>query len=777
MHRLGASTPDWPTPLARIAAGLADGRSSGETTRVMLAGERVWAGAIAVCLVAALAGGARVASAATVADLAALVDPFVGTDGNGHTFPGAAGPFGMVQFSPVTVGGGAAGYRYSERRLRGFAVTRLSGSGCTNYGDVPLMPTTSPPRSSPVSDPGAFTAGFSHRDEVATPGSYQVRLDSGISVGLTVTARTGLGVFGYPIAAAKPTILIAPSGSANHQRATVHVVGRNLVEGSATSAAFGGACGHPHGRYTVYFVLEFERPFAGFGVWSGGRLAAGARQETGAGVGAYVSFSRSPPPGPVRVKAGISFVSIANAQQNLAAEATSWNFTETQARARASWNRLLARIRVSGGTHAEQENFYTALYHALLQPSIFSDVNGEYLGLDGKVQFARGYTQYANFSEWDTYRGQVQLLALLAPQQASDIVRSLLADGQQLGRLPRWPVAAAETGLMIGDPSDLVIADAYAFGAHGFDAALALRAMVAGAASPRERPGLAAYLKLGYIPGAAATTLEYSTADFAISQLAAALGDAPNAQAALTRSDDWRQTFNQQNGFVEPRLADGTFPAGIDPASTNGFVEGDAWQYTFMVPQDMGGLLGAIGSPAAARQRLDAFFAKLNAGPSAPHAWLGNEPSFLAPYAYLWLGTPWRSEEVVRRALTTLFQPSPTGLPGNDDLGAISAWYVWGALGLYPAIPAAPGLAVVGPLFARATITLANGRATHISATGGRYVRSLLLNGKPYSSSWLPLSEIATGGTLTFIRSPSPGAWATAPTSVPPSFPPGATPR
>jgi predicted alpha-1,2-mannosidase len=700
------------------------------------------------------------APTAAAADPAALVDPFIGTEGNGHTFPGADVPFGMVQFSPVTVAGGPGGYRYSELRLSGFAVTRLSGAGCTNFGDVRLMPVASPP----AGDPTAVTAAFSHGAEQAGPGSYQVRLADGVSAALTVTTRTGLGVFAYPRGEPQGTLLVEASAAANHRSAGIRLLGRDRIVGSSTSAAFGGACGHPPGRYTVYFALAFSRPFAHAGVWPGGNAYASFDTRSGA---------------PVEVKVGISYVSIANALGNLAAEATSWSFATVQARARSRWNSLLRRVRVSGGTADEQRVFATAIYHALLFPSVFSDANGQYLGEDGKVHAAAGYTQYTNVSGWDLYRGEMQLLAFLAPREASDVVRSLLADAQQTGQLPKWPVASAETGLMIGDPSDAIIADAYAFGARGFDAGLALQQMLAGASVPQpahagyvERPALAAYLAHGYIPGAAATTLEYAIADFAIAQLAGALGDQTDAQTMLGRSADWQQTFDAQTGFAAPRLGDGSFPAKLDPTSTTGFVEGDGWQYTFLVPQNMGGLLAALGPPGSARQRLDRFFARLNAGPTAPNAWLGNEPSFFIPYAYLWLGQPWRSEDVVHRALTTLFTTQPSGLPGNDDLGALSAWYVWSALGVYPVIPGVPGFAVVAPLFPHATVELPSGATLHLDAAGGgRYVRSLTLDGSAFPASWLPLAQVAGGARLRFTLGPTPSSWGT--TSTPPSFAPG----
>ena len=496
------------------------------TAPLRAGGARIWPVLLGL-VVCALVGSQTATTSLSSADPVSLVDPFIGTEGNGHTFPGADVPFGMVQFSPVSVGGGPGGYEFDDSRLSGFSLTRLSGAGCTNYGDVPLTPTAGPPRSSPARDPWAFTSGFSHTGEVAQPGYYQVGLSSGISVALTATTRTGLGVFTYPASVSNGTLLIDPSASANHESATIHVVGSTHVVGSATSDAFGGGCGHPPGRYTVYFALAFAQPFTHFGVWSGSGIAPGRRQQTGAHAGAYVSFdTQNARAVPVRV--GISYVSVANALGNLAADHPSWSLDAVKERAQARWAELLGRIRVSGGSQAQEETFYTALYHALLFPNVFSDANGEYLGEDGHVHTAAGYTQYTNFSEWDIYRGEMQLLALLAPRQAGDIIRSLIADGRQMGQLPRWLVANTETGLMVGDPADAIIGDAFAFGARRFNATLALREMLAGAGipSPRrtrtsataargdeERPALGSYLSRGYIPDAPSTTLEYSIAD------------------------------------------------------------------------------------------------------------------------------------------------------------------------------------------------------------------------------------------------------------------------
>jgi predicted alpha-1,2-mannosidase len=713
----------------------------------------------------------------------AFVDPLIGSDGNGNTFPGADVPFGAVQFSPVTLGGGTGGYRYSEGRLRGFAVTRLSGMGCTNYGDLPLLPVAGPPAMSAAAAPGEMTVAYSHRQEIAQPGSYQVKLRSGVSAALTVTTRTGLAVFTYPASARRGTLLLDPSGAANAKRAVIRLLGDGRVVGSATSAAYGGPCGHARGRYTLHFALAFDRPMGSFGTWVGRRVEPGSRARAGRDVGAFVSFDTRRQH-VVRVKVGVSFVSVANALLNLGREGQSWSFQAVQARARARWQRLLSQIQVHGGSPAAKKIFYSALYHSLLAPSVFSDANGQYLGRDGRIRVAEGYTRYANFSGWDIYRSQIPLLALLVPHETSDMIRSLVVDGAEAGQLSKWLLANVETNLQIGDPGDAIISGAYAFGARDFDAALALHEMLRGATSPTppvnaasrgylERPALAQYLARGYIAGRPATTLEYAIADFAIAQLATALGDQADATASLARSGSWRNTFNPRTGFVGPRLGDGSYPDDFDPTSGKGFVEGNAWQYTLMVPQDMGDLLAAIGPRAAVIHRLDGFFAKLNAGPDTPHAWLGNEPSFAAPFAYLWLGAPARTEEVVQRAQRTLFTTKPDGLPGNDDLGAISSWYVWTALGLYPAIPAVGGLAVFGPQFPRVTITLGTGKQIKLATAGsGPYIQALTVNRIADNSSWLPLDAITGGAGLIFTLSRAPTSWATTPQSAPPSFHP-----
>ncbi len=776
-------------------------------------------------------------------DPARWVGPFVGTDasaqdygtggGAGNTFPGATTPFGMVQWSPDTQlqdVSYAGGYRWGDTRIGGFGLTHLSGAGCGVYRDVPFLPTTAPITSSPAQPASSdlapqFVASFDHRHEHASPGYYRVTLDprtpKAVDTELSATTRTGAARLTFP-RTRTASVLVNPGGSAMaDSAASVHVdPTRREVSGSASSGRF---C-YQGGDYTVYFAAVFDRPFSAYGTWQRQRLDAGGRdaRDTSAfpenygpvpggpthlsgdpsgtaQAGAYVSFdTRSNRT--VRVRVGVSFVSVQQARRNLAAEQPSFAFDRVRARARTRWNSLLRRADVSGGTQEQTRTFYTALYHALLAPRTFSDVDGRYPGMDGTVHVAHGFTKYADFSGWDVYRSQVPLLALLAPDQASDLVSSLLADAEQSGELPKWPFADQQTDVMTGDPADPAIAGAWALGARRFDPHRALAAMVHGATSydpPAgrryvERPGLREYNALGYIPaeeehhlggaaaaaapgavwGPAATTLEYSTADFAVAAFARAscLEDA-TTRRLLARSGSWRALFNPGTGYVEPRSATGAFSPTFSPTSEDGFVEGDAAQYTWHVLHDPAGLVRAMGGSARAAARLDRFFAKLNAGPTSPYAFLGNEPSLHIPYLYDWVGQPWKAARTVRAAMLSLYAPTPGGMPGNDDLGTMSAWWVFGALGFYPALPGTQVLALGSPLFPRVTLHLAGG-LVHLDAPGAPnapFVAGLTVDGRAHPAPWLSATTLRRGTRIRFTMSPAPTRWGTARSATPPS--------
>jgi predicted alpha-1,2-mannosidase len=726
------------------------------------------------------------ASAHVDLDPASNVDPFIGTDtspanaqlssgfNSGNVFPGASLPQGMVQWSPDTTSK-PGGYRYQQSSIYGFSLTHFSGRGCSSYQDFPFMPTTEPITISPTHS-SAYASTFSHQQEVASPGYYQVYLNnSNIAVALTATLRSGFGRFTYP-SSTESTILINAGGSAtgNSDNGTgVQIIGNNQVVGSASSGHF---CGKAN-TYTIYFAAIFDHSFTSLGTWNGEDLTPGTRMSSGKHSGAYVTFDTTQNP-VIQVKVGISFVSSANAYANVQAENPGWNFDSVRQNARAAWNARLSAIQVTGGTATELQVFYTALYHAYLHPNVFSDANGQYLGFDGQIHLAQGYIQYDNFPSWDMYRSLVALLALLDPRETSDMMQSLVADAQQSGGgLPRWEVANDNSAGMIGDSPDALIATSYAFGARNFDVQGAWRAMEAGASQPgtrsgryEVREGLSDYLRLGYVSiqgqadASAAITLEYAIDDFAIAQFAEALGKTHEYETYLQRAHNWHNVFNLAKGYIEPRNQDGNFIKHFDPTSKSGFVEGDSTQYSWLVPQDLHGLFIAMGGNDKAAERLDKFFTQLNAGPTSPYAFMGNEPCFAMPWEFDAAGAAYKTQEVVRRIETQLFTASPGGLPGNDDGGALSSWYVFAVLGIYPEIPGMAGFMLDSPLFPSVKVHMGNGQVLQITGDGASegtpYVQSLSLNGQDYKYSWMPFDALANGAMLRFTLGSSPNqAW------------------
>jgi predicted alpha-1,2-mannosidase len=750
-------------------------------------------------------------------DLAPYVNPFIGTEGYGNTFPGATVPFGMMQWSPDTTVNGF--YKYRDSTIRGFSLTHLDGAGCPAYADIPFLPTIEPIKASPATNLSDYASSFSHEHEQAAPGFYSVKLNSGVEVKLSVTARAGFGVFTYP-SSSEANLLINAGGSATgNSIASVQIIGDKEVVGSAMSGVFCGS----HTSYTIFFAAQFDRPFKHFGTWNAASVNPNLRTSIAKQAGAILTFDTTQERD-VKVKVGISFVSIENARLNCNSEINGWDFDAVRQKARATWNRWLNRILVEGGTRQEKEIFYTALYHALISPNVFTDVNGEYIGFDRLVHTARGYTHYTNLSDWDIYRTVVQLQALLAPRETSDMMQSLVADAEQSGWLPNWPFANDVADVMGGDNPVPLITTAYAFGAKDFDTQAALRYMVKGGTQSgtgihgyTERPHLAEYLQRGYVPFysfgldnsivAGSVTLEYANDDFAIAQFAEALGDMVTHRTFMRRAQNWQNLFDAEIGFIRPRRASGVFLEGFDAdavlphsevpwdrSDQAGFQEGTTWQYTWMIPYNYQGLFQAIGGNGEVIRRLDKFFTKLS-GWGTPYFNIANEPDFVAPYAYTFAGAPSRTQKTVRRIMRETFKPIPDGLPGNDDLGATSAWYIWGAIGLYPAIPGVGGFIISSPSFSSITIRLgdarplagqpdwgADGRQIRItyeeSSTSNPYVQKLTLNGKSYSRAWLPMEIINSGTTtLKFTLSDTPNTtWASNPADAPPSFTDGQAP-
>ncbi|WP_406235689.1 GH92 family glycosyl hydrolase [Isoptericola jiangsuensis] len=752
------------------------------------------------------------AARAPAQDLAAEVNPFIGTTNAGNVYPGPTVPFGMVAFSPEMTAlpgkrfpiAAPGGYEWRSNGVRGFSLTHVNGTGCTGAsGDIPLMPVTLPVELSPSSaDAGVrYTSLLDHAKESASPGAYTLTLDNGVAVSLAATARTAVGQFQFP--ADKPANLLFRTSDSEVGSSDSTIIidpATRTVRGSVTSGNFCGylAEDRRESYYTLHFVAEFDQPFEVGGTWRDDSVQAGAREggggttygskghpPAGKGAGGWISFDAKRTP-QVTARIGISYVDEAGARANLRRESPQGTtVAATQAATRAKWNELLGQVRVQGGTPDERTVFYTALYHAMLAPNLHSDGDGRYRGMDGKVHALakRQQAQYANYSGWDVYRSQLQLLTLLQPQVGSDVAQSLLNQADQNGGVwDRWTHITGATGVMNGDPSPPSVAAIHAFGGRSFDLQRAYASLKKAATVPTardldkrgcpvlcvgQRPGLDQWLALKYMPegapgwGSAADTLEMVSADFGLSELALAAGDAQGARQFRERSGWWRNLYNPkataQQGYIQPRNADGSWPA-FDPAADDGFVEGSGAQYLWMVPFDPAGLFEALGGREASIARLDAFFrtpdgawAVTKSGPL--HAELDNEPSIAAPWLYNFLGQPWKTQETVRQAMRQIWTNTPEGMPGNDDLGQMSSWYVWSALGLYPVYPGRADLVIGSPLFTEAVITRPGAKIV-VRARGAAmdapYVQSLQVDGKASNASWLPASFVQRGGTLDF---------------------------
>jgi predicted alpha-1,2-mannosidase len=728
------------------------------------------AGCVAVLLAGLQACVATGQSSTTPFD---SVDPLIGTMGSGNTFPGATLPFGMVQWSPDTNRDGW--YFYNEKQLYGFSLTHLSGAGCPMYGDFAVLPMVEEMATSPGAK---FTpAPFDRKDEKAQPGYYAVTMNNGVRVEMTVTERAGVARFTFP-QGSDTRMLINAGSSANsipapNEKPKDHQAFGNHIEvkqdGTFSGwASAGRFCGSDSG-YKIYVAGKFSKKFKAKALWRDDELLKHAKSATGKHTGALVDFGKQ---SELILKIGVSFVSEEGAKANLEKEIPGRDFEQVHQQAKSTWSALLDRVAVEGGTPERRKIFYTGVYHSFVSPTLFSDEDGQYMGFDGKVHSVSGTqkAQYANFSDWDTYRNTVQLQSLFEPERESDMMQSLVNDAEQSGWLPKWEAANDVTYVMGGDSPAVLPSQAYAFGARNFDTKSALEYMVKGGTQPgkgphdgEEREFLADYLKLGYSPidkdrRGASQTLEYASDDFAIAQFAKAVGKDDVYKQFLKRSENWKTLLDPETHFIRPRNADGSWQKGFDPEKSLphiiqpwgvseqvGFEEGNTYQYSFMVPFDYPALFDAMGGEEAVEPRLDHFFEGLRCW-GKPCFNIENEPDFVTPYAYVFLGKPWKTQDVVTRIAKETFKTTPDGIPGNDDLGATSGVYVWNALGLYPAVPGVGGMVLGTPMFEKATLQLAGGRTLVISSEGqGIYVQSVTLDGKPYASTWLPMSEIHAG--------------------------------
>jgi predicted alpha-1,2-mannosidase len=710
------------------------------------------------------------------------VDPFIGTGGGGaatpisggpgNTFPGALVPFGMVSVSPHNDLHAPSGYRAGAPRLYGFGQVHLSGVGCPDLGNILVAATTGALKTT--------AAGYASRyaNEVAWPGYYKVDLaDSSVRAEATATTRAGLLRFTFPARHGDANLIVDVGHAlARSVAGRVRIVSDDELEGWDKS---GGFCGMDN-RQTVHFVARFSKPARARGTFRGATPSAREAEE-GTDLGAWLRFDTAAGE-PILVKLGISYVSVENARANLDREIPGWDFDGVRRAAGQAWTEALSRIRVVGGSHAERTRFYTALYHMLIHPNVFSDANGDYPSMrNGSIRRAEGYTRYSVFSLWDTYRLEHPFLALVYPERQLDMVRSMIEMYREGGWLPKWELAGNETHVMVGDPAAIVIADSWLRGVRGFDvdtAWEAVRKHASTGAGNDIRPGAAAYLRWGFIPeddhdgewvfGSVSTALEYALADWALARFADGLGHKAEAAAWRKRAGAYQRYFDPALDLLRPRNRDGSWLTPFDPRALccdkpwpesggPGFVEGNAWHYTFFVPHDLAGLERLFGGPAAFVDRLQTFFEQ---GMFS----LGNEPDLGFPYLFTVVdGEAWRTQRLVRELLGR-FGDGPSGLPGNDDAGVLSAWYVWSAIGLYPLCPASNEYAIGSPLFERVTLSLSprfhrGGSFTIDTANqspSSPYVRAAWLDGAPHHGSRLDHERLVRGGTLLLDMSPEP---------------------
>jgi len=731
------------------------------------------------------------ATASSANDAWRDVDPMIGTGGDGHTFPGATVPFGMIQLSPDTAMPEfhhaykwAAGYQYGDHSILGFSHTHFSGSGHSDMGDVLLMPGVGQVQLDPgdPDKPGSgYRSRFSHSSEVAQAGYYAVTLaDSGIRVELTANRRMGWHRYAFPrgqdahvLLDLRPSIYDYP-GKVSWARLRVRADG--------TVSGYRETRGWAPGRQ-LYFAIRFSRPvtshqlvdretdipYKGFK----GPAANPSGNDAIAGTQLEGVFDFGRLDSPLLVKVAISTVSEAGAIANLDIDGKGWDFDAQRTAAQRDWQQALSAVDVDA-PESVRKSFYTSLYHALVAPNLAMDADGNWRGPDHEIHHADGHAFYSTWSLWDVYRAQQPLLTLIQPpRRMDDFVQSLVAAQQTspYGILPVWAYQGLETWCMIGYHAVPVIADAYMKGIRGFDADAALNAMVA-SADYAPYGDLRDYMQLGYVPEdrepeSVSKTLEYAFDDWTIARMAKAMGKDDIAARFEKRAGNWRNVFDPSVGFARPKLSDGQFRASFDPATAgenSGFTEGNGWQYSWYEPQDVAGLIRALGGDAELVAKLDQVFdAKIDPkvfatleDVSGLIGWYahGNEPSHHIAYLYDYAGAPWKTQQRLKQIMDSQYAPTPTGLAGNDDLGQMSAWYVFTALGFYPVAPASNQYVIGRPFLRRAVLHLPNGKTFTISTDNlddaHPYVGSVSLDGKPLQRVWIGHDEIMAGGELHF---------------------------
>jgi len=709
-------------------------------------------------------------------------DPLIGTGGHGHTFPGVTRPFGMVQLSPDTrLEGwdGCSGYHDDDRVIYGFSHTHLSGTGISDYGDVLLMPTVGPVQlhnGYPDDPDGGYASRFRKKTEHTIPAFYFVKLDDyDVDVTLTTTDRAGMHDYRFP-ATDEANVIVDLAHRDEVLDAFLRVVDDSEIEGHRISRSWAR-------EQHVYFVAKFSHAFERFGVAVDDSILAGATEASGHNVKAHVgwSFDRTTS---VIVKVGISAVSIEGARRNLEREMPGWVFHEVWRGSVAAWKSALGKILIEDPSKERKRIFYTALYHSMIAPNLYSDVDGQYRGTDLRTHAAAAHRIYTVFSLWDTFRAAHPLYALIERERTSEFIGTFLTQYLEGGQLPVWELAANYTGTMIGYHAVPVILDARAKGIRDFDTRIALNAMID--IAERDDLGKPAYREHGYIPSteeaeSVSRTLEYAYDDWCIAQFALATGNTDTYRIYIERAQSWMNVFDPGTGFMRARQNGGWF-GPFDPAEVNfHYTEANAWQYTFFVPHDIGGLIDAVGGPEAFEAQLDALFdasAELSGRDQPDITGLigqyahGNEPSHHMAYLYNYVGKPWKTQQRVRQIMDEMYSDAPDGLSGNEDCGQMSAWYVLSALGFYPVTPGRTDYAIGTPRFERATIALENGNVFTVVAEllsdRNLYIQSATLNGAPLEVAFIEHDAIMAGGELHFVLGPEPNtAWGASVPDIP----------
>lgn len=694
-------------------------------------------------------------------NLIRYVNPLVGTSGAGQVFPGAVYPFGMIQWSPDTSSMSySGGYKYEDKEISGFSLTHFSGGGLVTGMHVPIMPYVGEINISPAVNPGVYHSTFSHASEKIEPGYYEVLLDGPkTKVEISVTERTGIARFTFP-SSVNSKILINKGGASRRRTETstqkVEILSDREVAGFAENI--------PNSK--LYFYAIFDRPFNQFGVWDKEAILYNTEVVTGTDSGSFVNFDTTENQ-EILMRVGISYVSIENARENLISENKDWNIESVKNKASKEWNEKLSKIQIKAPDN-EKEIFYTALYHSYLHPSVFSDVNGEYIGLDNQVHLTeRGEKQYHYFSNWDMYRTHVQLISILEPNITSDMMQSLINFGSQGNNtLPIWQAENTDLGIMGGDNGIPVVSSAFAFGVNDFDTSKALDMMT----NSKSRSNNPYYIKQGYLSihdsyRAVSENMEFSTDNFSTATFANGLGMKTICSTYLERSSNWMNLFDKTIGFVRPRNNNGDW-TDFDPSSQKYLEEGDSWIYTFMVPHDLNMLMSELGGKNKAIQKLNTLF-------NTKRNYMQNEAAFVIPWVYTFWGEPEKTAEQLNKFLNN-FTSEPEGLPENDDAGALSAWYIFSRIGLYPAAPGLGGFIVGTPSYERIKIELGDGKSIVISANKKnrslQYVKNLYLNKSPFLSVWLPWDKIKNGASLNFELAESSANWGKDEYYLPPKF-------